>query len=383
MYIRSKKMQDNIYNPEKLVKSYRELPHGKARADAIRSAIEQADLNNDIPYMVFFREDFCGEAGEFADELGLFTVFPELLALVDSYPDVKLTPFQESVIQDEVLWDYETMLDACDVFYQIPLKECIKFYNDYKRRYTAYGYSNREPYRMISGFYLRTGDIANTTKYFKKFKSCPKGPDNCPGCDANSEIDYYLFNGEKEKADKLASKIEEGIVKCEGDPSFSLLRMKTTYLEYYIVNGSYKKAAETASVLEYYKSMYKEFSPWHFIMCACLYKKPGKGLRIYKNHHEEWEKEHSPDEKFNAYMCAACFFKGLKEIKDRDTVKLMFKKQFPLYNGSGIYSTISLTEYYYKEAEKIAAKFDKRNGTGIYTDKLKKSFANVYRVEDC
>ena len=43
------------YNPEKLVYGYRKLAHGKARASAIRYAINQADINNDIPYMVFFR----------------------------------------------------------------------------------------------------------------------------------------------------------------------------------------------------------------------------------------------------------------------------------------------------------------------------------------
>ena len=46
-------MYNNGYNPETLVYNYRRIGHGKARADAIRSAVSQADLNNDIPYMIF------------------------------------------------------------------------------------------------------------------------------------------------------------------------------------------------------------------------------------------------------------------------------------------------------------------------------------------
>ena len=47
-------MYNDGYNPEALVYSYRRLGHGKARVDAIRSAVSQADLNNDIPYMIFW-----------------------------------------------------------------------------------------------------------------------------------------------------------------------------------------------------------------------------------------------------------------------------------------------------------------------------------------
>ena len=50
-------MYNNGYDPEILVHNYRKIGHGKARAGAIRSAINQADLNNDIPYMMFFREE--------------------------------------------------------------------------------------------------------------------------------------------------------------------------------------------------------------------------------------------------------------------------------------------------------------------------------------
>ena len=36
-----------------------------------------------------------------------------------------------------------------------------------------------------------------------------------------------------------------------------------------------------------------------------------------------------------------------------------------------------LYNYYYKKAEKIARKFDQRNGTGCYIERLEKSFANA------
>ena len=37
------------YNPEEIKNHYNEIPHGKAKSDAIRQAIEMADQNNDLP----------------------------------------------------------------------------------------------------------------------------------------------------------------------------------------------------------------------------------------------------------------------------------------------------------------------------------------------
>ena len=120
-------MYNNGYDPETLVHNYRRIAHGKARAGAIRSAINQAhypnhpfqdkgqrtygklpwqyvhmqasvaragairsainqaDLNKDIPYMMFFREELCDESYWFVDELEVVTVYPEFLAIMDRY----------------------------------------------------------------------------------------------------------------------------------------------------------------------------------------------------------------------------------------------------------------------------------------------------------
>ncbi|MFG6393168.1 MAG: hypothetical protein K1W24_03100 [Lachnospiraceae bacterium] len=371
-------MENNIYDPFGLVQNYRELAHGKARADAIRYAAEQADLNNDIPYMIFFREEFCEESNWYADNIDIFTVLPELLALSDKYPDAEPVPFQYDDIMDNVLMYYGNMFLSSSEFYQIPLEECIKFSNDYKRRWMAAGHNANRPYRYMASFYRATGHTADAIKAFKNFKGLPLEPCECPGCIANSEIYHYLFaTGEKEKADKIAAKIENGTIKCRGafDNSFSLLRLKSNYLDYYIAHGCYEKAAECAAVLEHSQCNTKEFKPWASIMCAYVYSKPGRAMRIYKKHCQEWEEERNPFTKFFEYKCAACFFKGLQKAKD--TVKIHFPASFPLYNTDNIYKISALIEYYYKGAEDIAAKFDQRNGTDKFTNGLGITFKNA------
>ncbi|MDE6616517.1 MAG: hypothetical protein K2K35_08105, partial [Lachnospiraceae bacterium] len=233
-------MGNNTYKMEYLVFDYRKLGHGKARAAAIRSAIEQADLNNDIPYMVFFREELCSESLWYLNGLDVITIFPEILALIDRYPDVSLTHFQKGQpdIIKPVLWLYEALLNVCSDFYQVSLKDGINFCNDFLKRWTAYGHDAKEPYRMITEFYMSTGDMDSAEIYFNKFKQC--GGEECycePSCAANTDIRYYLLDNEKEKADSIAEDILNYKIKSYSLETNAIMRMESIYMRYYILHG--------------------------------------------------------------------------------------------------------------------------------------------------
>ena len=75
------------YNPEELKKHYDGLPHGKARTEALREAIEAADQHNDVPFRIYFREEMCHEACFYGDVMYMMVVFPEMLSIIDRYPD--------------------------------------------------------------------------------------------------------------------------------------------------------------------------------------------------------------------------------------------------------------------------------------------------------
>ncbi|MCI9079696.1 MAG: hypothetical protein HFH68_12395 [Lachnospiraceae bacterium] len=370
---------ENQYNPRQLIAAYYKFVHGREKADAIRYAIQQADLNNDIPYMIYFRQEFCHEAIWYADKIDIYTVFPELLSLIDRYPDKRPASSRHSDIMEDILYIYGIVALDSSEYYQIPLEECEKFLNDYKKRFIRAGHSASLPYRYMASFYTTTGDTANAARCFDNFMKCQPDNDRCPGCLTNSKIHYYLFNNMKEYADMFAAKIEDGTIRCNGgeNNSFSLLRLKVNYIKYYIIHGDYENAAACADIIRHKDSLEKQFNVWHFIMCAYVYSNPGRGMRIYKKYWQEWENERSPYDKFYSYMCAACFFKVLDNQKDKDTVRINAGSSFPLYNGGNTYKISSLMEYYYKGAEEIAKKFDQRNRTSKFMDELKMAFANA------
>ncbi len=371
-------MYNNGYDPETLVHNYRRIAHGKARAGAIRSAINQADLNNDIPYMMFFREELCDESYWFVDELEVVTVYPELLAIMDRYPETRPVKFagdRDNILN--ILNTYKDLLDVCTSFYQIPMEDCINFHNDFMKRWLAYGRTAREAYHMFFDLYLETGDLDNAAKFLDKLKKVPAEAYDCVACAITGEIKYYLLNNEKDKADKLAEKVYDGTYRCNSRWSDSILKLRRSYLKYYILHGDYEKAAEITYLMEHSGSQINAYNKYASFMCAYVHIKPGRGLRIYKKHWKEWQEENNQYDRYYNFKDAACFFKGLETERSRNTVRLELDRRFPLYNEENIYNIKSMSKYYYKEAEDIARKFDKRNTTDRFIKELEMSFANV------
>lgn len=373
-------MDKDIYNPEKLIYGYGKLGHGKARAEAIRYAIGQADLNNDVEYMVYFRIELCEESEWYGNGLDIVTVFPELLAVADKYAG----QIGNSTLEN-ILWTYEDLVDICIEFYQIPFNDCQNFINDFKKRWTLSGHGFREPYRMMAEFYLEAGYLEEAGRAVSLLKTSHMEHYDCEGCAANTELSYYLANNEEEKADQIAVKINNGIFTCGGNisDSNSIYRMNKRYLKYYIMNGEYEKAAEKARLLERASSSAIDYKLWASFMCAYVYNATGRGLRIYKKHWKDIENEQRPEYMYYSFKDTACFFMGLKKAKDGENVKLQLDNTFPLYNENNIYSIESLSEYYYKKAEDVAKKFDQRNSTDKYMKELRMSVENIlsYNLE--
>ena len=380
-------MDKNEYNPEKIV-MYHMSEHGKDLINIIYNVIKQADLHKDIPYMLYFREELCEESKWYSDGLDTISTYPEILGLIDKYPDIERVHFQkhEKDAIEPALWTYETFLETCTGFYDIPLEDCKRYLADFRKRWLEYGYNERKPYRMELEFCLETGNMDKAAEIWDKLKEMKIESYDHKGAYINTKIKYYLLNDKKVKADGLAV---QGVLRGQANGSFRYFlvtrQVISYYLEYYIQHGDYKNTPEIAHKMEhYFDGGYrhyewipeKETTLWASVMCAYVYKRPGQGLRIYKKHWKDWEEEKNPRYKFYAFKNAACFFKGIENQKD--SVKFKPGNLFPLYNESNIYNTRSLCSYYYKGAEEIAEKFDRRNGTDKYIKELEMSFANAW-----
>lgn len=384
-------MDKTIYDPGRLQTAYYSYEHGTEMADRIKDAIRQADLHNDIKYMLFFRAELCEESAWYMDRTDSIKTFQELLGIVDSHPGTEINGLIYCGTQwgEFLLWTYETFLDAAISFYNTTLEEYKGYINDFSQRWTAYGYDRREPCRMCLELCFETGNMEEAGKLWEEYVKMPlvfndinKGGHLSQNTKTYSylptEIKYYLAGHQVHKALKILDRIQVIQANAGIGHIYSVLqRARRIFLEYYITNGNYEEAAEISYILEHSNRDEKEFMSWASFMCSYVYTNTGRGMRIYRSHWEEWEHEENPQYRYYIFKNTACFFKALKEVKGTDTIKIRTGNTFPFYNEDKTYNIDMLCSYYYREAEKIAEKFDQRNGTGCYIKRLETSFANT------
>lgn len=361
-----------MYSPQKLKHEYDNMAHGKARMAGIRHAIEEADKNNDHTYQLYFRMELCSESNFFDDAMDMFIVFPEALALVDRHPEIPSTPYNTVFVNgiDHILWVYKWLVSGCETYYQIPLEDCKRFAEDFKRRSLAFGYNLRPYYQHLYYFYERI-DKDYSNQCFHEFEKIPRdGNADCEACERNVEIKYYLKQGDLKKADELSKDIENFTLTCREHMN-AWLRMKKYYMNYYLERGEFEKAEDYCRLIERRQSAYKEFDKWeHFLYCYS-HTDIGKALKIYKDHWKKWLNERCPADAFVADKYICVFFMKLAEARQKQTVKLNLDHTFPLYREDNQYSIAEMFDFYYQRALDTARKFDKRNGTDSYQNELK------------
>jgi|GEM_PF-519780 len=365
------------YNPEELKKHYDGLPHGKARTEALREAIEAADQHNDVPFRIYFREEMCHEACFYGDVMYMMVVFPEMLSIIDRYPDTPSTQFDTSYDNalDHILWIYKWVIEECSSFYQISMEDCLKFFEDFKKRSISYGYNLKPYYRSL--YYFYNFDDKKAEEAFHNFERIPRDSNSdCRACERNTEIGFYLDAGNLDKAFELAEDIENFKLRCGGNYFDAWLRMKISFLDYYMDNCEFEKVAELAGLLERKINDKTEYQVWGTIMDCYAHTKPGRALRIYKKYWKELEKEHSPYDLLGSSQHVCCFWKQMVK-SGRETVRLQLDSSFPLYNEDRIYKTEDLFNYYYNRAENIAKKFDQRNNADSYIKDLQDALENA------
>ncbi len=362
-----------MYDPAGLRKKYIEMERGRARMSGIRTAIEAADQYKDVPYQIYFRIQFCNESMFYGDDLDMVVMFPELLALADRHPDAPVTQYNRGFGSSmaHVMWVYKWLLDACTQFYQIPMEDCMKFFEDYKERCLGMGYSLRPYYGCLYYFYDCMGS-PKSEEAFAMFERMPHDRNsNCRACERNQEIEYYLDHDNLQQAVRLSREIENFTLTCGSEEKYtSWLRMKKHFLQYYVRKKDEKKIVEYSRLIERHMNREREFACWDDFMEGYAYADIGKALKIYKNHWKDWLTERCPADIYECNRSACVFFRELKKDRKGEFIKIPFDGTFPLYVESGRYRIEELYQFHYDRARDIAEKFDARNGTDAYCKRL-------------
>ena len=365
-----------MYDPVNIKNTYDKMEHGKVKIAAMRSAVAEADRQGDVTYGAFFREEICHESCFYGEGMDMMIIFPELLALVDKHPETPTTIFDKYIYQnslDHVLWIYKWVLSHCESYYQIPMEDCMNFFQDAKERFLRFGYNLKPWYLILYDFYKHI-DKERAEKDFYEFERLPRDSNSdCQACERNTEISFYLDQGNLEKAVALSKEIENFKLTC-GDKMSAWLRMKKHFMHYYMKRREFDKALDYCRMMERNLQEETEFERWDDFLVCYAHSDLGKALKIYKEHWKEWQEWRDPSDEFRVNVNACLFFRELGKSKEgKEQVKLPFDNSFPLYRESGQYGIQELYDFYYKKASDLAEKFDARNGADGYRKELEEA----------
>ena len=340
---------------EQLMDEAWELPHSPAQVAVLEEAVRIADSLNNVDASVGTRMELVTAATfSGADEKAL-VAFAWVLAKFDEDP--------ECVDLHSLLWKYKWIISSIAAFPTVSLEKIHKMEADMEARYTAGGFNLRPVHDSRADIALDIGDDKQCLHFFEQWKATPHDMmADCIACEQNSEIRYLNHFGRYEEALAAAEPILSGDMSCSTVP-------QTTYGRVLIPLMHLGRLDEAR---EHHETGYPtvQGNPDYIPTIS-------RHL-LFLTRDENYDKavvcveQHLPlvwgmamvDQRMEFYCTVATLLEKLSA--SRDEIGLRVPDQMNL-GPSTTHKTAELAHWFHTETNKLAAKFDARNGNTAVT----------------
>ena len=326
------------------------------RTALLKEAVKIADAHNDLEWGFELRLDLIREEKDTSGCEESFTAFTWILDTYDSNPDM----FDES----DFLWEYKWMIGSARRNGSISLEQIDLITEDYKKRLLRNGYALRPYYsaKTHMGFFL--GDLDAARHFIElRDKELRDDQSNCHACELDDNVELELRSGNFEKALIVGNDMLTKKVTCAHMPFSSYCACT----KYFNEAGQTEKAKEFFDKaeadflkLEDDNSMISELAD--MIRFLTDYDKE-KAWRYF----EQYAHWNVGSEEYLDFLFS---INVLPLLSEGGTKHLNMNPAVPWFNPSGDYETAEIFDFYYKSAETLARKFDKRNGSSLFVDQL-------------
>lgn len=340
-----------------LLQSKNDNLHPSEKANLLREAIRIADENEDVQWAVELRLDLIYELNLLSADAEEIAVFSKILDDYENHKDL--------INEDDLLWKYKWIWSCTFDLPDIPMEQVKAVGEDYKNRILRNGYSLRTYYHRWSVEYTRMRQYELAKEYIDKMLAEKVDDQSCEACEVNFMLDYYLETGQFDEAYNRAQPLISKQLSCYEANLRAFLK-----LSYYAQKeGKTDIAAEMCAQAEEllagrekdeYMILYLGLFIAYYMMTN-----PDRGWE-YAERCIGWSLHTNQLKK---YRFSCDMLEALK-FEKRPEVRLNLPEEFPLYHSDGIYSVNELHDYFYKQAESLAMRYDARNGNSGYTDRL-------------
>ncbi len=323
----------------------------KDKIQLLKQAAAIADDNDDIEWGYDVRIQLIRECYYLASGTDLVKEFSWILNAYEEHPDW----FDES----DFLWQYKWILGEMYNNPDVSMEQINHIMEDFKGRLQRNGYGLRPYYDRLFDETVVLGEFDKAKKYLDLANDAPDDRmGSCPACRLDSELDYYLLQGQFEEAYNRAQPLLSKQLSCTHVPARTFCAL--TY--YADKAGKKEMAAELfdRADAEMEKLINDEnlVSPAAMLINYLLPRDEEKGWRYFEKS-IPWFME---DDGYARYDYSCLIYEGLMAIDKNKTVKLNLPTDFPLYHNDHNYTTDELAEYFLSEANKWGKAIDTRNG---------------------
>lgn len=337
--------------------------HSREKANLLREAIRIADENEDVEWATEMRLDLIYELNLLSADREEIAVFSKIL---DDYENNK-----DVIKEEDLLWKYKWIWSCTFDIPEIPMEQVVAVGEDYKTRILRNGHTTRSYYQRWSAEYVRMRQYDKAKEYIDKMLAEKIDDQSCEACEMNFMLDYYLEQGLFDEAYSRAQPLINKQVTCYEANLRAYLK-----LAYYAQKaGRPEIAADMCARAEEglagrekdeYMLLYMGlFIAYNFMT------KPDRGWE-YAERCIVWSLRTSTLKKYRF----SCDMLAALKYETRPEVRLSLPEEFPLYHSDGVYPVDELRNYFYRQAEELAQRYDARNGNSGYMDRLKEIMAD-------
>ena len=342
-------------NFEELEQEFWQLDTGTPRLNAMRKAVAEADLKQDLYWQFRFRYDYIEESVFCGDRYFALIVFPEMLNLYENNQELH----DDSDASYNVLICFRWIVEAVDEFPNISKQEIDSYFRLFKKMLLEQGKSLSIYYMKRSSFYMDVDKTIATADFYRFLKEPLDDVSDGRALYYNQQVMYYLSIGKEEKALKSAKLIFEGKLKASPLPQSTYHK----FMRYYLEHENYEQAVYYAKLIipkvngnAYYLHMIGDIMSLYSVLDI------QKGLALFSKNYNLYLQSRNPWLKMHFAIGAYHLFDKIANNK------MNFK--VPENTPISSMSIQEIAEYFYQTANDFVKQFDSRNGTNFYAKRL-------------
>ena len=336
------------------------LPEGPAKVAMLEEAVELADSLEDVALAYSVRDELMTAATFSGRSDILLTAFAWCVAQYDRNPEL--------FSQFELLWKYKWVTSHAGKFPEISRPQLEGLLQDMERRYREAGSSMFSVHLERRDLFVQFGEKEAAQVAHTEFRNCKRDwLSDCAACVSSSNCGYFTFMEQWGQAVKTAEPVLAGKLTCAVQPHNILGKIL-----YPLFRLGRLEEAQT-----YHQQGYRLVRrDNHFLHLQALHLQYlsligelAKAKQLVERHLPAVMETVDPEHRFE-FLAAARLWAARVTSRSSRKLKVQLPEGPPKPDENGKSDISELGEWFTQEATTIAKRFDSRNGTTSFQQKL-------------